>query len=322
MILITGANGLVGSFLCKELVAKGYGVRALVRETSNQTLLTSVSDKMEIVYGDIQDAGSLIDAMQGITCVVHTAAIISFWNKRNKEMYQTNVIGTKNVVDTALDTGIKKMIHISSVAAIGKKGTDTDIDEKNNWEESAVNTSYAVTKHQAELELFRAVEEGLHTVILNPSIILGPGLKGTSSVRLFEYVQQKNKFYTDGDLNYIDVRDVVEAIEYFIANETPSGERYILNGGTISYKKFFNDVASVLHTHPPSIKASPWMKQIVWRIEAVKAFISGKEPLITRSTARTATNKFTYNSRKIHSLTQMPFRTLQETISWTCKQLF
>ncbi len=322
MILVTGANGLVGSFLCKELAGKGYRVKALVREKSNTSLLSPVAESVEFVYGDINDAGSLIDAMQDIECVVHTAAVISFWDKKNKEMYQTNVVGTKNVVDVALEKGVKKLIHISSIAAIGRKTTDTRINEKNNWEESPINTAYAVTKHQAELEIFRAVEEGLHAVILNPSVILGPGLKGTSSVRLFEYVQQNGKFYTDGDLNYVDVRDVVESIEYFISNETPTGERYIINGGTISFKSFFEKIADVLHTNAPAIRASNWMKQLVWRAEAVKAFITGKEPLITKSTARTSTNKFQYNADKIMQINQRSFRPLEDTISWTCKQLF
>jgi dihydroflavonol-4-reductase len=322
MILVTGANGLVGSFLCNELAGKGYRVKALVREKSDTSLLKAVAGSIELVYGDITDAGSLVDAMEDVMCVVHTAAVISFWNKKNKEMYQTNVVGTRNVVDVALEKGVKKMIHISSIAAIGRKATDTRIDEKNNWEESAVNTAYAVTKHQAELEVFRAVEEGLHAVIINPSVILGPGLKGTSSVRLFEYVQQKGKFYTDGDLNYVDVRDVVESIEYFISHETPAGERYILNGGTVSFKTFFEKIAEMLHTNPPSVKASDWMKQIVWRVEAIKAFITGKEPLITKSTARTATNKFEYSADKIMQLSQRSFRPLQDTIYWTCKQLF
>jgi len=322
MILVTGANGLVGSFLCKEFVQKGYRVRGLVRKNSDCTLLNEISDRIEIFIGDINDTGSLIDAAEGIECIVHTAAIISFWNKRNDEMYQTNVLGTKNIVDVALEKNIKRFIHISSIAAIGRKPQDLEIDETNTWEESALNSPYAVTKHQAELEVFRGIEEGLQATIVNPSVILGPGLKGTSSVRLFEYVEQKNKFYTEGYLNYVDVRDLSEIILMLLNSDTAIGERYIVSGGLTSYRDFFGQVADTMKITAPKIKAADWMRQLAWRIETTKAFFTGKEPLLTKVTARTASNKFEYKSNKVIQLTQKVFRPLNDTIFWTCRELF
>lgn len=322
MILVTGANGLVGSFLCKELVGKGYKVKALVRKNSDTSLLKEIADNLEIHIGELNDVGSLLDAIEGVECIVHTAAIISFWKKRKDDMYQTNVEGTKNILDAALEKGVKKFIHISSVAAIGRKVSDSFITETNTWEESALNTNYAVTKHQAELEVFRAVEEGLDAVILNPSIILGPGLKGTSSVRLFEYVEQKNKFYTEGYLNFVDVRDVVDSILFFIENETPSGERFIVNAGTIRYKDFFDAIAQALNTEAPQIAARPWMRKLAWRVYALKSFLTGNEPLITKETASVSAHKFEYQSDKIKKTSNIRFKPLKESITWTCAALF
>jgi dihydroflavonol-4-reductase len=322
MILVTGANGLVGGFLCKELVDKGYNVKALVRKKSDITLLKEISDRIEIHVGDLNDVGSLLDALEGVDCIVHTAATISFWAKRKEEMYQTNVEGTRNIVNAALECGIKKFIHISSIAAIGRKVSDTSITETNTWEESALNTAYAVTKHQAELEVSRAVEEGLNAVILNPSIILGPGLKGTSSVRLFEYVQQKNIFYTEGYLNFVDVRDVVQTILFFIENNHPSGERFIVNAGIIRYKDFFGAIAGVLNVEPPKINAKPWMRKLAWRIYAIKSLLTGKEPLITKETASVSSHKFEYQSGKLKNTSGITFQPLEATISWTSKELF
>lgn len=322
MILVTGANGLVGSFLCKELIGKGYKVKALIRKNSDVTLLKEFADKLEIHFGDLNDVGSLIDAIKDVECIVHTAAVISFWSKRKDQMFQANVEGTRNIVNVALEHGIKKFIHISSVAAIGRKVTDAFITETNTWEESALNTRYAVTKHQAELEVSRASEEGLNTVILNPSMILGPALKGTSTARLFEYVQQGNKFYTEGYMNFVDVRDVISTIIFFIENQSKSGERFILNGGIIRYKEFFDAVAEVLHVEPPKISAKPWMKKIVWRLYAIKSYLTGKEPLITKETASISAHKFEYQSDKIKKASNIVFKPIKETITWTCMCLF
>lgn len=322
MILVTGANGLVGSFLCKELVEKGYKVKALVRKNSDTSFLKEIADKLEIHIGELNDVGSLIDALEGVECIVHTAAVISFWAKRKDEMFQTNVEGTRNILNAALEKGVKKFIHISSIAAIGRKVSDSVITETNTWEESALNTNYAVTKHQAELEVFRAVEEGLHAVILNPSIILGPGLKGTSSVRLFEYVKQKNKFYTEGHLNFVDVRDVVSSIVFFIENQTQSGERFIVNAGTVRYKDFFDAIAHRLNVASPKISAKSWMRQLAWRIFALKSFVTGKEPLITKETAAVSSHKFEYQSDKLKKASNIAFHPLESTITWTCTEVF
>lgn len=322
MILVTGANGLVGSFLCKELVDKGYKVKALVRKNSDTSLLNEISGKLEIHIGELNDVGSLMDAMDGVKCIVHTAAIISFWPKRKNEMFQTNVEGTRNILNVALEYNIDKFIHISSVAAIGRKSSDTFITETNTWDDSALNTHYAVTKHQAELEVYRATEEGLNTILLNPSIILGPALKGTSSARLFEYVEKKNKFYTEGYINYVDVRDVVTSIIFFIENQTKSGDRFIVNAGAIRYKDFFEAIAKVLNSTAPKISAKPWMRNLAWPSYAVKSFFTGKEPLITKETASISSHKFEYQSDKIKNTSNIVFQPLEKTITWTCAKLF
>jgi dihydroflavonol-4-reductase len=322
MILVTGSNGLLGSFVCHELVSRGYQVKALVRKDSNTDLLKTILDRIEVHQGDLNDAGSLVDAMVGVQYIIHAAALISFWPKMKELMFQTNVEGTRNLVDVALESNIKKFIHISSIAAIGRKPLDTIISEKNTWEDSFQNSNYAVTKHQAELEVFRAVEEGLNAVILNPSIILGPGTHGSSSVRLFNYVQQENKFYTDGYLNYVDVRDVVNSILFFMGDEFKSGGRYILNAGIITYEDFFKRIAKKINRKAPSICANAWMRQFAWRLYRVASFFTKKEPLITKETARVASHKIEYQSDKIKKTSGIQFRSLDDTIEWTSEKLF
>jgi len=322
MILVTGSNGLLGSFVCHELVSRGYQVKALVRKDSNTDLLKTILDRIEVHHGEINDVGSLVDAMVGVQYIIHTAALISFWPKMKGLMYQTNVEGTRNLVDVAIESNIKKFIHISSIAAIGRKPLDTVISEKNTWEDSSHNSNYAVTKHQSELEVSRAVEEGLNAVILNPSIILGPGMQGSSSVQLFDYIQQENKFYTDGYLNYVDVRDVVKTILFFMDNEFKSGERYILNAGITTYKDFFMKIAKSINRKAPQIRARAWIRELVWRVYSIASFFTKKEPLITKETARVASHKIEYQSDKIKNTSSIQFRSLDDTIEWTGKKLF
>ena len=321
MILITGANGLVGSFLCRELAQRGQKVRALVRAHSDCSLLEDVKEQIDFIMGDVKDIGSLIDAMDGVDYVIHTAAVISFWKGRKEEMFQVNVEGTANVVNAAIVRGIKKFIHISSVAAIGRKAGTILVDESSKWEESSLNTAYANTKYLAELEVYRGMEEGLNALIINPSVILGPGMKGTSSVRLFEYVKNQNKYYTEGYMNYIDVRDLVESIIVLLENNDSDG-RYIISAGKISYQGFFHAVAKELNCSPPHIKATSWMREIVWRAELIKTFFSGKEPLITKETARSANMYFEYSSAKFLNQTNFIFRPLTDTVQWSCQRLF
>jgi len=322
MILITGANGLVGSFLCRALIHRGEKVRAFVRKNSDCSLLDDIKSQLDFAIGDINDVGSLVDAMQGITYIIHTAAIISFWKKKREDMFHVNVEGTSNVVNTALNFGVKKMLHVSSVAALGRKKAIVSIDEENKWEESSLNTAYANTKYQAELEVYRGIEEGLNAVIVNPSVILGPGLKGTSSVRLFEYVYTGNKYYTKGYLNYVDIRDLIDSILYLLFQENNGEVRYIVNSGTIQYKHFFEAIAKELNVKAPGVLATPWMREIVWRLGAFSSFFSGKEPLITKETARNASAHFEYSSQKLIKETNVVFRPLSDTIRWSCNILF
>jgi dihydroflavonol-4-reductase len=322
MILITGANGLVGSFLCRELIHRGEKVRAFVRKNSDCSLLDDIKSQLDFAIGDINDVGSLADAMRDVTYIIHTAAIISFWKKKREEMFHVNVEGTSNVVNTALTCGIKKMLHVSSVAALGRKKAVISIDEENKWEESPLNTAYANTKYQAELEVYRGIEEGLHAVIVNPSVILGPGLKGTSSVRLFEYVQPANKYYTEGYLNYVDIRDLCDSIMYLLFQENNSEVRYIVNSGSIQYKHFFEAVAKELNVKAPGVLANQWMREVVWRLGAFSSFFTGNEPLITKETARNASAHFEYSSQKLIKETNIVFRPLSDTIQWSCSMLF
>jgi dihydroflavonol-4-reductase len=175
-ILITGGTGFLGAYIIRALVEKGYGVRAIRRHNNFPSYIPKeIFDKVEWVEGDILDVVSLEDAMEGVDTVIHSAAIVSFTKREQKKMYKINVEGTANVVNIALEKNIKRFVHISSIAALGRKENGGHIDEEKKWEESRINTHYAKSKYKAELEVWRGISEGLNAVILNPSTILGYG---------------------------------------------------------------------------------------------------------------------------------------------------
>lgn len=320
-ILITGANGLLGSATAKKFVeAGGFEVLALCRAGSDLTALKDITSKITIVEGDILDIASLEKALDNVDYVVHSAAVVSYAPKDKNRMFKTNIEGTANVVNVCLMKGVKKLCHISSIAALGKPNVplklsagDTFIDEDQKWEDSPINSNYAKTKYLSELEVWRGKAEGLPVVIVNPSVILGESDWTKSSTQLFKYAYDEHRFYSDGNMNYVDVKDVIEAI-YQLTTSDIEGERFILNGGTVSYKEFFQKVALLFNKKPPVKKVSPILTEIIWRIEAVRSFFTGKAPLITKETAKNSLMKFVYKNEKIREAINFKFTGFDETI--------
>ncbi len=320
MILVTGANGLVGAAIVRQLLKKNLVVRALKRSQSDVSTLSDVASDIEWVEGDVLDIASLEIAMQGVSMVIHAAAMVFFSPKERSLMYKVNVEGTANVVNVCMAMKVKKLAFISSIAALGRPDlahADTQktiyINEEQKWEDSPLNSHYAKSKYQAELEVWRGVAEGLPAVIVNPSIILGEGDWTRSSSQLFKYVYDQKKFYTEGLVNYVDVLDVAAVTVRLLLSDVEN-ERFVLNAGTTTYKDLFEQIAKGFGQKPPSIRISPFMSEILWRIEAIRSFFTGKNPLITRETAKSARSRFAYDSTKIQKALNFVFIPLSETI--------
>ena len=194
MILVTGGTGFLGSYIIKQLVEKGYAVRAIRRSNKPDGyrvpfwIPKEIVDNVEWVEGDVLDVVALEEAMEGIDTVIHTAAVISFIKKDRPNMYQVNVEGTANVVNMMLEKNVRRLMHVSSVAALGRSASGGHVNEEKKWEESKVNTHYAKSKYKAELHVWRGTAEGLEAVIVNPSTILGYGDWNTGSCAIFKNV--------------------------------------------------------------------------------------------------------------------------------------
>lgn len=320
-VLITGATGLVGSAVARKFLAENHEVFALVRPGADKSLLADESGRLSWIEGDILDILSLEKAIESVDYVVHTAAVVSFVPRDRKMMYKVNAEGTANVVNVCLKHRMKKLCHVSSIAAVGRpdsrkqqKGQNIVLNEEQRWEDSPENSEYAKTKHLAELEVWRGVAEGLDAVIVNPTLILGEGDWNKSSTQIFRYVYREKPFYTEGIANYVDVVDVAEIV-YRLTGSDITGERFLLNAGSISYRNLFNMIADKMNRKRPSMKVGPGLAGVIWRVEAVRTWLLGTKPLITRETAQSAARKITYDNAKIRNALNFKFQSIEETVS-------
>ena len=318
MILVTGASGLVGSHLIQSLIEKGIIVRALYRQSIPSF---KGAEKVNWVKGDILDFSTLNEAMQGVSQVYHCAAIVSFSPKQADVMLQANVEGTANIVNACIQHQIQKLVYVSSVAALGRIRQDAPINETMNWTPETSNSIYGKSKYLAEMEVWRGMGEGLNVAIVNPVIILGAGDWNKGSSEIFKSAYDEFPWYTNGVSGFVDVMDVVEAMQLLMKSEV-NGQRFIISADNVSYQAIFNLIAKAFNKRPPSKKVTPLLAAIVWRLEAIKGFVTGKTPLLTKETAATAQAIVHFDNTKfLKTFPDFKYRTLQDTINRTCTEL-
>ncbi len=319
-VLVTGGTGFLGAYIIQQLVQEGYPVRAIRRgDTEPFFIPADIRSKVEWVPGDILDVIGLEENMQDVDAVIHAAAMVSFTKKSRPALFQVNIEGTANVVNAALNSSVRRFIHISSVAALGRTGQGEKVTEEKKWSDSKWNTSYAISKFYGEMEVWRGFGEGLSGVILNPGTILGYGDWHHSSCALFRNAYEEFPWYTEGVNGFVDVRDVAKtAVDLLQSSLT--GERFIVNGDNWSFRKLFETMADNLGKKRPSRKASPFLGGIAWRIAKIKSLISGRPGLLTKESARIAQSKtFFDNSKILQTLPEFRFTALEETIREACQ---
>jgi dihydroflavonol-4-reductase len=315
MILVTGGAGLLGNELITQLLAQGKQVKAIY---NNSPLADFKSVNLTQLQCNILDVVGLEEAMKDVEEVYHCAAIVTFNPKRKMEMFKINIEGTANIVNAALDAGIKKMVYVSSVAALGRIREDEPINETMNWTEETSNSNYGQSKYLAELEVWRGIGEGLNAVMVSPVIILGAGDWNGGSSKIFQSVYNEFPWYADGTTGFVDVRDVATAMTQLMDSDI-TAQRFILSAENKSYREVFNLIAKAFGKKPPYKKVTPFIAKIVWRLEAIKSFFTKQDPLVTRETAITALAKVRFDNDKLKKF--MPgftYRKMETTIADTC----
>jgi dihydroflavonol-4-reductase len=318
MVLVTGGAGLLGTELIKQLLVQGKQVRAIY----NQTPLPSFdSNGLQQFQCNILDTTALEEAMQDVEQIYHCAAIVTFNPARKKELFKINVEGTTNVVNAALNTGIKKLVHVSSVAALGRLREGQMVTEDMNWTPESSNSNYGESKYLAELEVWRGIGEGLEAVMVNPVIILGAGDWNSGSSKIFKSVHDEFPWYTSGVSGFVDVRDVARSM-IALMESSISSERFIISAENRTYKEIFSLIAKAFGKRQASKEVTPFIASVVWRLEALKSRFTGSEPLVTKETAVSALTKVYYDNSKLKKfLPDFSYYSIEETIAYTCAAL-
>ena len=321
VVFITGGTGFIGSYIIKNLIQKGYTVRAIRRSNKLPFYIPDeILRKVQWMQGDVLDTVSLHDAMQDAEAVIHAAAIVSFSKKERHRMYHVNVEGTANVVNAAIENKVKRFLHVSSVAALGRTTKTETINELKKWEENKSNTHYAISKHHSELHVWRGFAEGLEGVVINPSTVLGYGDWHQSSCAIFKNAYKEFPWYTKGINGFVGVEDVAETAVQLLFSEITQ-KKFIVNGENRSFQQLFNTIADGFHKKHPHKEATKTMGEIAWRLERLKEIFTGKKALLTRETAKVAHSKTSFdNSALLNALPGFQFTPLEAVIKTACEK--
>ncbi len=330
MILVTGGTGLLGSHLLYSLVNSGKPVRAIKRASSDISEVKKVFSyysksaedlfsKIEWLNADILDLESLDEAFRDITNVYHAAAMISFDPRDKKRMIHNNQSGTANIVDACLKHNIKKLVHVSSSSALGGSVNDEEVTEDHMWSSDDAKNGYSISKFVSEMEVWKGAEEGLNMVIVNPSVIFGPGFWTKGSSSMFTKIQKGLRFYTNGVTGFVGVNDVVKSM-ISLMNSDASGERFIVSSENISYKKVFEMIAKDLNVRIPNIEASPFLGAIAWRVDAFLSLFGFKR-ILTKEAVLAGRNLSFFSNKKIVEKIGIQFTPIAEVIKMTAKHI-
>jgi dihydroflavonol-4-reductase len=319
MILITGATGFLGAELTHQLTASGLKLRAIKRESSKIPDLLKDNQAIEWVNADINEFSDLENAFEGITKVYHCAGFVSFNPKDKLKLIRVNIEGTSNVVNLCA-ANEARLVHVSSVAALGQPKKGQQITEDDYWEYSPHVHIYAISKYEGEMEVWRGIAEGLEALIVNPSVIIGANAGYEGSGALFKLVRKGLSFYTNGSTGLVDVQDVAKSMILLMDSDLHS-ERYTISAENMPFRTLFSKIAAGFGLPAPAREAKPWMLGIAWRAARLASFLTGKSYGITSDTASSSISMSEYSNTKIKNTIGIDFQPLDKSIREVCAAL-
>lgn len=324
LVFITGSTGLIGGHLLVGLHKRNYKVRALIRKSSSFNQLQLICDfhgvsfevlhdTVEWVEGDTLDFVGLHELMKDVAEVFHCAAMVSFNQKNSDELLRTNVQGTSNMVDAAIDCGVKRFCFISSIAALGSEKNNGFIDEFSFRDPHKITSSYTESKYLSELEVWRGSTEGLDVVILNPGVVLGPGNPDKGSLLFFKVAKKGMPFYTEATTGYVDVRDIARAAIELMTRGI-FGKRFVLVSENIDNKRLFTLIANGFGKRGPVFLAGKTILYFGAFISNIVGLLSGTTPQLTRDTVRSAQHPQRFTSKQIKEVLNFEFIPIEQTV--------
>ncbi|GGG39395.1 NAD-dependent epimerase/dehydratase family protein [Bizionia arctica] len=324
MILVTGGTGLVGSHLLYELIKEDKPIKAIYRDEKKLSIVKKVFSyycknpeelfkKIVWVKADLLDISLLTEAFKDVTYVYHCAAFVSFEPNKYHLLRKTNIEGTANIVNFCIANHVEKLCYVSSIATIGTAINSDIDDEETIWNPEADNSVYGITKYGAEMEVWRGTQEGLDVVIVNPGVIIGPGIWEYGSGNIFEKVYKGLPFFTEGAVGYVAVFDVVTCMIRLMEGQIKN-ERFILVAENMSYKDFINQIAKTLRVKAPTKKAGSFLLNLGWRLDWIHHKLTGKPRTLSKQLANSLETKSAYNNSKIKTLLNYTFIPIDKSI--------
>ncbi|MCK0188849.1 NAD-dependent epimerase/dehydratase family protein [Arenibacter sp. F20364] len=329
MILVTGGTGLVGAHLLLHLLQSGATVKAIHREKSSLKEVEKVfgyytDQSLELfqqinwIKADLNDLPALEIAFENITHVYHCAALISF-NPNDYELLRTvNIEGTKNIVNLCIAKGVEKLCYTSSIAAIGRTVGNQEATEETDWNSQQSNV-YAMTKMDAELEVWRGAQEGIPVVMVNPGVILGPGFWKTGTGILFSTAFKARKFYPPGGTGFITVNDVVK-IMIQLMQSSITNEKYILVAEHLTYKEILDKITRAFGKPGPNRALKFWELEILRHLDWLRNIFSNKGRKLTKNSIESLRKNQLFNNGKIQEHLGYSFEALDGVIELSCRK--
>ena len=323
MILVTGGTGLLGAHLLIDLLENNDKIRAIYRSEESLKKTKQIfsfyneesnikEEQIEWIRADITDADSLEEVFNDVSEVYHCAAKVSFIPKEKASIIRNNVLGTKNLINLSLANKVQKFCHVSSIASLGGTSRMKEISELNEFDFSN-NSGYAISKYLSELEVWRGIEEGLHAVMVNPTIILGPGDWNSGAGEIFSKIYKGMPFYSEGINGFVDVRDVTRAM-ILLMEKGIASERFIISENNYPYKQVFEMIAKEFNKKLPFIKVNSILTSFAWRVESAKSFFIGTRPIVTKESVKSAVSKKQYSNKKFTETIGFNYTPIQSTV--------
>ncbi|NNG11033.1 MAG: NAD-dependent epimerase/dehydratase family protein [Arenibacter sp.] len=329
MILVTGGTGLVGAHLLLQLLQSGAKVKALYRNESKLQLVHKVFGyytdqqqelflQIEWVKADLNDLPALELAFKGVTHVYHCAALISFDPADYEQLRTVNIEGTKNIVNLCIAHKVKKLCYTSSIATIGRTTDTREATEETDWTTQGANV-YALTKMDAELEVWRASQESVDVVIINPGVIIGPGFWKTGTGILFKTAYKANKYYPPGGTGFVSVNDVVGIMTQLMQSSI-FNERFIVVAKQLTYKEILDKLTSAFNKPAPTRPLKFWELEILWRLDWLRNLVMNNGRKLNKMSVQSLRKIQRYNTDKIKKQLGFSYESLDGAIKLSCEK--
>lgn len=318
----------MGSHLLFKLVQIGSSVKAVYRDKNKLEQVRHIFsiysgnseelfEAIQWVQADLNDLPSLEKAFEDVSRVYHCAAMISFDPNDFQALVRANETGTANLVNLCVAKRIQKLCYVSSIAALGKNPKSSKINEEDEWRSSNVNP-YALTKHLAEMEVWRGTLEGIPAVIVNPGVIIGPGFWDGGSGNLFKIAAKGSKYYPPGGSGFVCVNDVVKMM-IELMNSKVKNERFIAVAENLSYHQVMSKLAENLGRKKPSVEISFWILDILWRLDWLSHVVSRRKRKLSQAQVASLKDRKYYDGDKVKKFLSFEYQSLDDCIIFSSK---